>query len=47
MIVVMLLSANRKVMGEFGIPILLKTIGWIATAAMVLATVAMFVTLRH
>jgi NRAMP (natural resistance-associated macrophage protein)-like metal ion transporter len=47
MIVVMLLSANRKVMGEFGIPILLKTIGWIATAAMFLATVAMFVTLRH
>lgn len=47
MIVVMLLSANRKVMGEFGVPILLKTVGWIATAAMFLATVAMFVTLRH
>jgi NRAMP (natural resistance-associated macrophage protein)-like metal ion transporter len=47
MIVVMLLSANRKVMGEFSIPILLKIIGWVATAAMFLATVAMFVTLRH
>ena len=46
MIVVMMLSANRKVMGEFGIPILLKIVGWIATAAMFLATVAMFVTLR-
>jgi NRAMP (natural resistance-associated macrophage protein)-like metal ion transporter len=46
MVVVMLLSANRKVMGEFGIPILLKIVGWIATAAMFLATVAMFVTLR-
>jgi Mn2+/Fe2+ NRAMP family transporter len=43
MIVVMLLSANRKVMGGFGIPILLKTIGWIATAAMFLATVAMLI----
>lgn len=47
MVVVMLLSANRKIMGEFGVPILLKTVGWIATAAMFLATVAMFVTLRH
>jgi NRAMP (natural resistance-associated macrophage protein)-like metal ion transporter len=47
MIVVMMLSANRKVMGEFSIPILLKTIGWIATSAMFLAAVAMFVTLRH
>jgi NRAMP (natural resistance-associated macrophage protein)-like metal ion transporter len=47
MIVVMLLSANRKVMGEFGIPILLKIIGWVATAVMFLATVATFVTLRH
>lgn len=47
MVVVMLLSANRRVMGEFGVPILLKTVGWIATAAMFLATVAMFVTLRH
>jgi Mn2+/Fe2+ NRAMP family transporter len=47
MVVVMLLSANRRVMGEFSVPILLKIIGWIATAAMFLATVAMFVTLRH
>jgi len=47
MVVVMLLSANRKVMGEFSIPILLKIIGWVATAAMFLSTVATFVTLRH
>ena len=47
MVVVMLLSANRKVMAEFGIPILLKIFGWTATAAMFLATVAMFVTLWH
>jgi NRAMP (natural resistance-associated macrophage protein)-like metal ion transporter len=47
MIVVMLLSANRKVMGEFCIPNLLKIIGWIATAAMFLASIAMFVTLRQ
>jgi Mn2+/Fe2+ NRAMP family transporter len=32
MVVVMLLSANRKVMGEFVIPILLKIFGWTATA---------------
>jgi len=47
MIVLMLLSANRRVMGEFSIPILLKIIGWVATATMFLATVAMFVTLRR
>jgi len=47
MVVVMLLSANRKVMGEFVIPILLKIFGWTATAAMFLAAVAMFVTLWH
>jgi len=46
MIVVMLLSTNRKVMGEFSIPIVLKIVGWLATAAMFLATVATFVTLR-
>jgi len=47
MAVVMLLSANRKVMGEFCMPVLLKTVGWIATAAMFLASVAMFATLRQ
>lgn len=47
MVVVMLLSANPKVMGEFGIPIVLKTIGWIATATMFVAVIAMFVSLRH
>lgn len=47
MAVVMLLSANRKVMGQFDIPILLKIVGWIATAAMFLSAIAMFITLRH
>jgi len=47
MAVVMLLSANRKVMGEFCMPVLLKTVGWIATVAMFLASLAMFATLRH
>ena len=47
MVVIMLLAANRKVMGDFDIPVLLKTIGWIATGAMFLVAVAMFATMRH
>ena len=47
MVVIMLLAANRKVMGDFDIPVLLKTIGWIATGGMFLVAVAMFATLRH
>jgi Mn2+/Fe2+ NRAMP family transporter len=47
MVVVMLLSANRKIMGEFVIPILLKIFGWTATATVFLAAVAMIVTLWH
>ena len=47
MVVIMLLAANRKVMGDFDIPVLLKTIGWIATGGMFLVAVAMFATLRN
>ena len=47
MVVIMLLTANRKVMGDFDIPLLLKTIGWIATGTMFLVAVAMFATMRQ
>jgi Mn2+/Fe2+ NRAMP family transporter len=47
MVAIMLLAASRKVMGDFDIPVLLKTIGWIATAVMFLVAVAMFATIRQ
>lgn len=47
MIVIMLLAANRKIMGDFDIPFLLKTIGWIATGVMLLVAVGMFASLRR
>ncbi|MGH7009621.1 MAG: NRAMP family divalent metal transporter, partial [Caulobacteraceae bacterium] len=45
MIMIMLLGSRRKVMGRFTLPIGLKTVGWLATAAMVAAAVGMFATL--
>ena len=45
MIVTMLLASNRKVMGQFVIPLGLRSVGWIATVVMVLASVGLFATL--
>ena len=44
MVTMMLMSSNRQAMGNFCLPPLLKTVGWIATAAMSLAAVGMFAT---
>ena len=40
----MMLSANRKAMGEFSLPRGLKIVGWLATAVMAAAAVGMFAT---
>jgi NRAMP (natural resistance-associated macrophage protein)-like metal ion transporter len=39
---VMLMSGNRRIMGEFAVGGLLRLVGWIATAAMGLAAIGMF-----
>ncbi len=44
MIVMMVMSARPKVMGEFTIPWVLKILGWVATAAMAAAAIVMFAT---
>jgi Mn2+/Fe2+ NRAMP family transporter len=44
MIVMMLMGSRSKVMGEFTMPWILKIFGWLATAAMALAAIVMFVT---
>lgn len=43
MVVIMLMTANRRVMGTFTLPLSLKIGGWAATAAMAAATAGMFV----
>jgi Mn2+/Fe2+ NRAMP family transporter len=45
MVVTMLMCANPKIMGKFAVSKPLKTIGWIATAVMLLASVGFFATL--
>lgn len=47
MIVMMLMTSRRKVMGKFTLPWPLKLFGWLATAAMTAAAVVMFVTWGH
>jgi len=47
MIVMMLMTSHRKVMGKFTLPWPLKLFGWLATAAMTAAAVVMFVTWGH
>lgn len=47
MMVMMLMSSRAKVMGEFTLPWYLKLFGWLATAAMAVAAVVMFVTWRQ
>jgi len=45
MVVIMLLSCRKSVMGEFTLPLRLKLLGWGATGVMTAVTVAMFATL--
>lgn len=47
MVMMLLLSGNKAVMGEFVLPKGLKIVGWLASAGMAAAAVGMFVTLRH
>jgi Mn2+/Fe2+ NRAMP family transporter len=44
MVVIMLMTSNRKVMGQFTLPIALKVFGWAATVTMFLASIGMFAT---
>ncbi|MGE3150565.1 MAG: NRAMP family divalent metal transporter [Pseudorhodoplanes sp.] len=43
MIAIMIVASNRKHLGPFVAPLGLKTMGWLATAVMAAATLAMFV----
>jgi Mn2+/Fe2+ NRAMP family transporter len=45
MVVTMLMSANRKVMGQFTLPRGLRAVGWIATLVMLAASIGLFATL--
>jgi NRAMP (natural resistance-associated macrophage protein)-like metal ion transporter len=45
MVLMMLLTTKKKVMGEFTLPAYLRVGGWIATAVMFLASLGMFLTL--
>jgi NRAMP (natural resistance-associated macrophage protein)-like metal ion transporter len=45
MVLMMLLTAKRKVMGKFTLPAYLRICGWIATAVMLAASLGMFLTL--
>ncbi|HEY1301001.1 MAG TPA: divalent metal cation transporter [Stellaceae bacterium] len=44
MVILMLMTADRKIMGEFTIGGALRVMGWLATAAMALCVVGMFAT---
>jgi NRAMP (natural resistance-associated macrophage protein)-like metal ion transporter len=46
MIVIMFMSANSKVMGQFAIPLWLRVTGWTATIVMLAASVGLFATLK-
>ena len=43
MLVLMLMSRHKKIVGEFRLPRLLRVLGWAATAVMLLATAGFFV----
>lgn len=47
MVVTMLLSSKKEVMGQFTMPTVLKTVGWLATVVMFLAAIGMFATLGN
>jgi Mn2+/Fe2+ NRAMP family transporter len=42
MALVMLMSGNQRIMGEFAVGGLLRLVGWIATAVMGVAAIGMF-----
>ena len=44
MAMMMILSSNRKAMGDFSVPLILKTFGWLATFVMAIAAFGMFAT---
>jgi NRAMP (natural resistance-associated macrophage protein)-like metal ion transporter len=44
MAIVMLMTTNARIMGQFTLPLSLRVIGWAGTAIMALAAVALFVT---
>ena len=44
MAMMMILSSNRKAMGDFSLPLILKTVGWLATFVMAIAAFGMFAT---
>ena len=44
MVMMMHLSTHRAAMGEFQLPLVLRTVGWLATAAMAAAAIGLFVT---
>lgn len=44
MVMIMLMASRRQVMGQFTLSRWLKTLGWLATAAMAVAAIGMFAT---
>jgi len=46
MIVMMLMTANKKIVGEMERPVFQKIVGWIATAVMFAVAASMIVTFR-
>jgi Mn2+/Fe2+ NRAMP family transporter len=44
MVMIMLLAQNRKAMGDFTMPPILRAVGWISTLAMAAAAIGMFAT---
>jgi Mn2+/Fe2+ NRAMP family transporter len=44
MVIIMLMASRRRVMGQFTLGPWLKTLGWLATAAMAAAAIGMFAT---
>lgn len=44
MVIIMLMASRTRVMGQFALRPLLKTLGWLATAAMTVAAAGMFAT---
>lgn len=45
MVLMMVMASNKKVMGQFTLPPLTKSLGWISTAVMFAAAVGLFLTL--
>ncbi len=45
MVVMMMMTANRKVMGQFTLPWFLRYLGWFATVVMAAASIGLFITL--